>query len=103
MKKLTTLILTLTFAFIAFGQTYEPKILILTPNEFSYEKSFDTELKSKNKELSQRPKNQEQADFVKSDDFKRQSENIQLITLSEIKFTEKLDFSKQVSLIAEQY
>ena len=103
MKKLTTIILTLTFALTAFGQTYEPLILILTPNEFKSDKSFESELKSKNKELSKRPKNTEQVDHIKSDEFKEQPENIQKITLSEIKFTEKLDFTKQAAFIAHQY
>lgn len=102
MKKLTTQILTLTFGLTALGQSYEPQILILTPNEFKFEKSFESELKSKNKELS-RSKNTDQADYIKSDEFKKQPENIQKITLSEIKFTEKLDFTKQATFIAHQY
>ncbi len=103
MKKLTIIILTFTFALTALGQTFEPQILILTPNEFKYEKTFDKEIKSANKELSKRPKNSEQTDFVKSEEFKKQPDNIQRITLSEISFSEKLDFSKQASFIAQQY
>lgn len=103
MKKLTTIILTFTFALTALGQTYEPQILILTANEFKSDKSFESELKSKNKELSKRPKDTEQADYIKSEEFKKQPENIQKITLSEIKFTEKLDFAKQATFIAHQY
>lgn len=103
MKKLTIIILTFTFVLTALGQTFEPQILILTPNEFKYEKTFDKEIKSANKELSKRPKNSEQTDFVKSDEFKKQPDNIQRITLSEISFSEKLDFSKQASFIAHQY
>ncbi|HRN92233.1 MAG TPA: hypothetical protein PLE75_05050 [Ferruginibacter sp.] len=103
MKKLTIIILTFTFALTALGQTFEPQILILTPNEFKYDKTFDKDIKSKNKELLKRPQNSEQADFVKSDEFKKQPDNIQKITLSEINFSEKLDFSKQASFIAHQY
>ena len=103
MKKLTIIILTFTFALTALGQTFEPQILILTPNEFEYDKTFDKDIKSNNKELSKRPKNSEQTDFVKSDEFKKQPDNIQKITLSEISFSEKLDFSKQASFIAHQY
>src|SRR5690606_16041841 len=94
MKKLTIIILTFTSALTALGQTFEPQILILTPNEFKYEKTLDKEIKSANKELSKRPKNSEQTDFVKSEEFKKQPDNIQKITLSEINFSEKLDFSK---------
>lgn len=103
MKKLTIVILNFTFALTALGQTFEPQILILTPNEFKYDKTFEKDLKSNNKELSKRPKNSEQTDFVKSDEFKKQPENIQKITLSEISFSENLDFSKQASFIAHQY
>jgi hypothetical protein len=103
MKKLTIIALTFSFAWTALGQTVEPQILILTPNEFKYHKTFDKDIKSKNKELSKRPQNSEQTDFVKSDEFKNQPDNIQKITLSEISFSEKLDFSRQASLIAHQY
>jgi len=95
--------LTFTFALTALGQTYEPQILILTPNELEFDKSFEKDVKQKNKELSKRPENKEQVDYLKSEEFKQQPENIQRITLSEIDFTEKLDFSKQASFIAHQY
>lgn len=103
MKKLTIVLLTFTFALTALGQTYEPQILILTPNELKFDKSFEKDVKQKNKELSKRPENKEQDDYLKSEEFKKQPENIQRITLSEIEFTEKLDFSKQASFIAHQY
>lgn len=103
MKRLTTLTFILTISFVSFGQAYEPEILILSPNELTFEKSFEKELKTKNKELSNKPINSEQADFTKSDEFKKQPENIQKITLSEIRFLKTLDFSKQTSFIAQQY
>ncbi len=103
MKRIATLTVTLTISFASFGQTYEPEILILSPNELKFEKSFETELKTKNKELSNRLKNLEQADFTKSEEFKKQPANIQRITLSEVKFLENIDFSKQTSFIAQQY
>lgn len=103
MKKLTIIILTFTFALTALGQTYEPQILILTPKEFKYDKSFEKDVKLRNKELSKRPENKEQADYLESDEFKKQPDNIQRITLSEIDFSEKLNFSKQASFIAHQY
>jgi hypothetical protein len=103
MKRLTTFTFIFTVSFATFGQTYEPEILILSPNEFKFEKSFETELKTKNKEISNRPKNSKQADFTKSEEFKKQPENVQRITLSEITFLKNLDFSKQASFIAQQY
>ncbi len=103
MKGVTTIIFTLFISLASFGQTYEPEILVLSPNELKVEKSLETEVRTKNKELSNRPKNSEQADYLKSDEFKRQPENIQRITLSEIRFLETIDFAKQTSLIAQQY
>lgn len=103
MKKLTTILLTLTFVFTVSGQSYEPKILILTPNDFEYEKSFEKDIDSKNAELSKNSKTTKESDIIKSDEFQQLSENIQKIALSEIKFTEKLDFSKKASWISEQY
>ncbi|MBD1397902.1 hypothetical protein H9Q13_12060 [Pontibacter sp. JH31] len=103
MKKLTIILLTFTFALTALGQTYEPQILILTPNELKFDKSFEKDVKQKNKELSKRPENKEQADYLKSEEFKKQPENIQKITQSGMEFTEKLDLSKQASFIAHQY
>jgi len=103
MKKLTIIMVTFAFALTALGQSYEPQILILAPNEFKYDKAFEKDVKLKNKEFSKRPKNKEQDDYLKSDEFKKQPENIQRITLSEIYFSENLDFSKQASFIAHQY
>jgi hypothetical protein len=103
MNRLATLIFTLFISLASFGQSYEPEILVLSPNELKVEKSLETEVRGINKELSNRPKNSDQADYLQSEEFKRQPENIQRITLSEIKFLETIDFSKQTSLIAQQY
>lgn len=103
MKKLKLILFTFTFALTAFGQIYEPQILILTPSEFKCEKSFEKDVKQKNKELSRRLENKEKAEYLKSEEFKKQPENIQKITLSELEFEKNLDFSKQASLIAHQY
>lgn len=103
MKKLKIILFTFTFTLTAFGQIYEPQILILTPSEFKCDKSFEKDVKQKNKELSRRHENKEKAEYLKSEEFKKQPENIQKITLSELEFEENLDFSKQASLIAHQY
>lgn len=103
MKNLITIILTLTITITVWSQSYEPQILILAPSEFKYEKPFENDVLSINKKLSGRVKNSEEADYLESDDFISQPENIQRMILSEVKFSQTQDFSKQVSFIAFQY
>lgn len=103
MKKILILISTFSIAFTALSQSYEPQILILSPNEIKFDKEFDSEIKIKNEEIAKYLKKPDYKEAIKSSEFKKQPQNIQLITLSEVKFTEKLDFFKQTSLIAHRY
>lgn len=101
-KHLTTLLFLLTLT-TTFGQTvYEPQILILAPNVAKYEKTFDKEVTNYNKEIKKNINTSEQEQALKSPDFKKQQENIQIITKSEIEFSKDLDFFKQASFISEQ-
>ncbi len=90
-------------ALFAIGQSYEPQILILSPNEFIFDKSFEKEIQSKNIELSSDSKISDKKEFIASEEFKKEPENIQAITLSEFNFLKNLNFSNQVSYIAHQY
>lgn len=102
MKHITTILLLLTLT-TTFGQTvYEPQILILAPNVTKYEKAFDKEVSTYNKEIKKRINTSEQEQALNSPDFKKQPENIQIITKSEIEFSKDLDFFKQASFISEQ-
>ena len=103
MKHLTTIIFLLTLT-TTFGQTvYEPQILILAPNSTKYEKAFDKEVTNYNKEIKKNTNTSEQEQALNSPDFKKQPENIQIITKSEIEFSKDLDFFKQASFISEQF
>ena len=102
MKHLITIIFLLTLT-STFGQTvYEPQILILAPNVTKYEKAFDKEVSSYNKEIKKNLNTSEKEQALNSPDFKMQPENIQIITKSEIEFFKDLDFFKQASFISEQ-
>lgn len=101
MKKLTTLLLSiLTFA-TTFGQTkFEPQILILSPNEVTYDRIFEKEISNCNKQIKQSLK---QADKGPNDELKSQPENIKIMMQNEIAFSKTLDFAKQITFVAEQY
>ncbi len=102
MKHLTTILFLLTLT-STFGQTvYEPQILILAPNVTKYKKAFEKEVSTYNKEIKKRINTSEQEQALNSPDFKKQPENIQIITKSEIEFSKDLDFFKQASFISEQ-
>jgi hypothetical protein len=103
MKRAPTLIILLLTTFSVLGQNYEPQILILAPNETTFDKKFEKELTKINDELSNTPKTAEQKDYIKSKEFTNQPENIRLMTLSEITFAEKMDFFRQTSFFAHQY
>lgn len=103
MKRATTLIILILITFSVLGQDYEPQILILAPNETSFDKKFEKELIKINDKLSNSPKIAEQKDYIKSKEFTNQPENIRLMTLSEITFAEKMDFFRQTSFFSHQY
>jgi hypothetical protein len=70
LRQFTTIFLTFTFAIPAFVQNYEPQILILTPNEFTYAKSFEKIVNSKNQEFAQNVDYEEKSKYVNSSEFK---------------------------------
>ena len=99
MQKIVTLALIALTALKVHSQNYEPQILILSPNEFKYDKQFEFEIKKINDKISEHIKSLKKEKIEKSSEFKEQPKNIQQMTLSEAKFTENLEFSKQASLI----
>lgn len=103
MKHLKILLFLLTIT-TTFAQTvYEPQILILSPNLTKYEKTFDKEVTKYNKEIKGKINSSEQEIALNSPDFKKQPENILIITKSEIEFSKNLDFFKQACFISEQF
>ena len=100
-KLLTTLLLIVTIT--AFAQNYEPQILILAPHEFIYEKSFEKEVKSKNKAFAEEANDLLDQEFINSEEYKKQPENIQKIILSQMTFAKTLNFPRSVSYTAQTY
>lgn len=107
MKRTKTLfiLLFLVATVLTFGQTkLEPTIVILTPNETKYEKSFEKEIIAYNNSLSENQyKDEEVQTYLSSSEFKSQPDNIRQMTKSEIEFSKKMDFFKQASSISEQF
>ncbi|GAT63282.1 hypothetical protein [Paludibacter jiangxiensis] len=102
MKALFTILVFALAATTGFGQTnFEPQILILSPNEITYDKIFEEEIASHNSEIKNAQKlgNKEQ----QSGEMENQPENIKIMMQNEIAFSKTLDFSKQISYTAEQY
>ncbi len=104
MKKNGLLILLLTLCQLAIGQTYEPQILILTPNETKIEKSLRREVEAINKKLNGSATNEKQVNnYLTSDDFLQQPLNLQKMIKREIEYSKGMNFFGQVSSISEQY
>ena len=102
-KILTTLIFLLTVS-NSFGQTtYEPQILILSPNDIKYEKVFDKEITDYNRLLIKNSKFKEQEKGLKSKEFLTQLSNIKRMMQSEVAYSKNADFFKQASVICEQF
>jgi hypothetical protein len=102
-KTLTTISLLLTF-FVSFGQTtYEPQILILSPNDIKHDKAFDKEITDYNILLNKNIKFDEQQKGLKSEEFSTQPANIKRMMQSEVAYSKNLDFFKQTSYICEQF
>ena len=96
-------LLTMLFCVISFGacfgqMKYEPQILILAPNELSYEKVFEKEISDLNTEIKNRLK--KGSEEPRSEERDKQ---IETMLQNEIAFAKTLDFSKQTSFIADQY
>jgi hypothetical protein len=103
MKRVMTLIVLFLITLGAFGQSYEPQILILSPNETIYDKKFEKELIQISNDLKKSSRTAEQQEYIKTKGFNTEPENIRLMTLSEISFSEKMDFFRQTSYFAHQY
>ncbi|TCC89189.1 hypothetical protein EZ428_15925 [Pedobacter frigiditerrae] len=103
-KQLTILLVLLLSLTSTYGQkVYEPQILILAPDLTKYEPSFEKEIVDYNKEIKKKINLSEREATLNSPDFKKQPENIQLISKSEIEFSKDIDFFKQASIIAESF
>jgi hypothetical protein len=104
MKRATILLIAFYLATsCVIAQTYEPQILILTPNETKYDEKFEKEIAQINNDIKKSSKATEQQQYIKSKEFENEPENIRLMTLSEVRFSENMDFFGQTSYFAHQY
>jgi hypothetical protein len=103
MKRNLTFLIAFILIIKVSAQDYEPQILILSPNKIKFEKGFDSEIEKSNEKIRQYSNSAEQQQYIKSEEFKKQPENLKLMTLSSIKFSENMDFFKYSSFITQQY
>ncbi|WP_100612880.1 hypothetical protein [Confluentibacter lentus] len=102
-KQLFTLII-LFVSILTFAQEkLEPTILILSPNEIKYDKSFKKEVTEYNDSIVKKNNTLETETYLKSEDFLSQPENIREMIKSEIEFAKNIDFFKNASSISEQF
>ncbi|NQY31331.1 MAG: hypothetical protein HRT69_17935 [Flavobacteriaceae bacterium] len=102
-KQLFTLIILLVSILTFAQEKLEPTILILSPNETKYEKSFKTEITEYNNSIVKNNNTSETESYLKSEDFLSQPENIREMIKSEIEFAKNIDFFKNASSISEQF
>ena len=101
-KQLFTLIILLVSILTFAQEKLEPTILILSPNETKYEKSFNKEVAEYNNS-SVKNNLSETESYLKSEEFLSQPENIREMIKSEIEFAKNIDFFKNASSISEQF
>lgn len=102
LKVFTALLLLCTA--VGIGQEkLEPTILVLSPSETNYHKSFEKELAEINSSLAHNGDNEEVEDYLSSPEFLSEPENIQQMVKSEVEYSKNLDFFKTASTISEQY
>jgi hypothetical protein len=102
MKRYLTLFAALMMLMPAYGQAkYEPQILILTPNEMTYDKALAQEISTYNEQLREAQKTGKLA--LLTDDTTGQPENVKIMVQSERDYYRAFGFSKFPSSIAEQF
>jgi hypothetical protein len=102
-KQLFTLIILLVSILTFAQEKLEPTILILSPNETKYEKSFKKEVTEYNNSIIKNNNISETESYLKSEDFLSQPENIREMMKSEMEFAKNIDFFKNASSISEQF
>lgn len=94
-------------AITIFGQNnFEPQILVLSPYETKYEKSFEKEIISFNNSLKSKinEKLDKNSDVLfASEEFENQPENLKIYTKSLIDFQKDSDFFKQTSVLTSDF
>src|SRR5665213_624349 len=83
--------------------TYGPQILILSPNDFTFDPALQKEVDLKTDELKKMAAQASQTLSKQNGDLNKQPPNIKLIQQSSIDFLQHIDFAKQISIIAQQF
>ncbi len=94
------LVIAFTLVLSAYDKQYDPQILILTPYKVNYNKSLEKEVNLRNKSLSIISNNYKKSNRLLQNEIKMRQINIQKIILSEMKYSERLSFSKEPSFIS---
>lgn len=89
--------------FNANGQTYEPTILILTPNKTVADKELKIEIDKFNNLIKKNQKQKEQELKQALEEMKERSENIKIIYQKRIEFSKDMDFYSIIPSITEDY
>jgi hypothetical protein len=106
MKNLTLIIILFVAGscFKCIAQTgYEPKILILAPNEFAFDPGLKREIDLQNAQLKKKSSQAEQERANQTANQRSLAPNLQLMQKSAIDFLLHIDFSKQISLLSQEY
>ena len=82
---------------------YEPQILILSPNDFTFDPGLRKELDLQNEDLKKKASQMGQKIAGSQDNTNNTAANVKLMQQNDIEFLQRIDFSKQLSLFAQQY
>lgn len=83
--------------------SFEPTVLILSPNKTSHEKIFNKEISDFNNSILKNENQAEEKAYLTSLEFLSEPLNMQQMIKSEIDYSKDLDFYKQACLIIEQF
>lgn len=98
------ILLLLLVAAPAFGQqSFEPQILVLSPNQSTFNKSMEKELTSKVDAYKKGLDLAAAEEFFRSEEFKRRPQNVQLMSKSEVSYLKTIDAVNLTSYLAEQH
>jgi hypothetical protein len=93
-----TIILLLTFSTLFGQKTFEPQILILSPNDVKYDQIFEKEIAGYNELIKQDAKSKESEKEVNSKEFEKQPGYIRRMTRSEVSFGKIFENKKYIGM-----
>lgn len=102
------LLIVLSFISFSYLQTtaqvlFEPKILILSPGDFAFDQGLKKEVEQKTVELKKMALQALGKSADQKDKENGQPANLKLMQQSTVDFLSQIDFSKEISIFAQQY